>query len=74
MNITTLKYIHQLLVDEEKRTNEIYKNARKVQYTFEENEEPDIDLIKSQTEAADEYMKEHSNALNALQDFEQQEW
>ena len=31
-------------------------------------------LIKRQTEAAEKFMREHIAALNALADFEGQEW
>jgi len=74
MTIKTLKYIHQLLVDEEQKIKEIYLNARKLQHEFEESEIPDKVLIKEQEKAADEYMKEHIIILNALEDFEAQEW
>ncbi len=74
MTIKTLKYIHQLLVDEEQKIKEIYLNARKLQHEFEESEIPNKVLIKEQEKAADEYMKEHIIILNALEDFEAQEW
>ena len=74
MTIKTLKYIHQLLVDEEQKIKEIYLNARKIQHEFEESEIPNKVLIKEQEKAADEYMKEHIIILNALEDFEAQEW
>ena len=74
MTIKTLEYIHKLLQQEEARTNEAYKAARKLQYEYEESETAGRQLVKDQTEAADRYMREHSAAVDALQEFEQQEW
>lgn len=73
MTIKTLEYIHKLLVEEERKTNEVYKGARRLQHEYEENEAPK-DLIKRQEEAADVYMHEHSAAVDALNDFESHEW
>ena len=74
MTITTLEYIHKLLKDEEYKTNEVYKAARKLQHEYEDSETPDKALIKSQTEAADHFMTAHIEATSALNDFESQEW
>ena len=74
MTIKTLEYIHTLLIAQEKQTSEVYKNSRKLQHEYEESETASKDLIKRQTEAADEFMREHIAALNALEDFEGQEW
>ena len=38
MTIKTLEYIHKLLVEEERKTNEVYKGARKLQHEYEESE------------------------------------
>ena len=74
MTIKTLEYIHELLIEKEQQTNEVYKNSRKLQHEYEESETASNDLIKRQTEAADGCMREHIAALNALEDFEGQEW
>lgn len=74
MKINTLEYIHKLLKDEEYKTNEVYKGARSLQDEYENSESPNKSLIKSQKDAADEYMKLHLAALDALNDFENQEW
>lgn len=74
MTVKTLEYIHTLLIAQEQKTSEVYKNSRKLQHEYEESETASKDLIKSQTEAADEFMHEHLAAVNALEDFESQEW
>ena len=38
MTIKTLEYIHRLLIEEEAKTNEVYKAARKLQHEYEESE------------------------------------
>lgn len=73
MTIKTLTYIHTLLLQNELRTNETYQGARRLQHEYEDNNAPE-ELIKSQTEAADSFMKIHSNALDALLEFERKEW
>lgn len=73
MKIKTLEYIHNLLIEEERKTNEVYKAARDLQHQYEDRD-ASRDLIKSQTAAADEYMQIHSAAWHALDDFESQEW
>lgn len=74
MTIKTLEYIHRLLIEEEAKTNEVYKAARKLQHEYEESETADRDLTKKQEAAADEYMKIHIAAENALEEFESHEW
>lgn len=74
MNINTLEFIHELLRAEVTRADEVYKAARKLQHEYEESETASDDLVKRQTEAADEYMHEHFAADSALEDFEAQEW
>lgn len=74
MTIKTLEYIHTLLIAQEQKASEVYKNSRKLQHEYEESETASKDLIKSQTEAADEFMHEHLVAVNALEDFESHEW
>lgn len=73
MTIKTLEYIHALLIEDERKRKEVYDNSRHLQHEYEEND-ADKKLIKRQTETADEFMREHIAALNALEDFEGQEW
>ncbi|MBO4944496.1 MAG: hypothetical protein J6C91_04450 [Muribaculaceae bacterium] len=73
MTIKTLEYIHKLLIEEERKTKEVYRGARRLQHEYEETSEHK-DLIERQTEAADGYMHEHLAAVNALEDFESHEW
>ena len=44
MTIKTLEYIHRLLIEEEAKTNEVYKAARKLQHEYEESETAGRDL------------------------------
>ena len=78
MTIKTLEYIHRLLVEEEAKTGEVYRAARKLQHEYEESDIEDKDIIKDLTKkqeaAADEYMKIHIAAENALEEFESHEW
>lgn len=74
MTIKTLTYIHQLLKAEEKRTAETYKAARDLQYEYEERGVASPELVQDQKKAADEFMRDHSRALDALLEFERQEW
>lgn len=74
MTIKTLEYIHRLLLEEEAKTNEVYKAARNLQHEYEESETASKSLVKGQEAAADEYMRTHIAALNALEEFESHEW
>lgn len=75
MNIKTLEYIHQLLIDNAKEAKFVYENARKLQHEYEESESENAEeLAKSQESWADDCMKAHSEALKALNDFESQDW
>lgn len=74
MTIKTLEYIHALLIEKEQQTKEVYENARKLQHEYEESSTASKVLINRQTEAADEFMREHSAAVDALLDFERREW
>lgn len=74
MNIKTLEYIHALLIEKERQTKEDYRNARELQYEYEESETASESLIESQTKAADEYRGVYHAAADALEDFESQEW
>lgn len=73
MTIKTLEYIHRLLVEEERKTKEVYNASRKLQHEYEDNG-ASKDLIRGQEEAADGFMHEHIAALNALEDFESHGW
>lgn len=74
MTINTLEYIHRLLKDEEARTREDYRCARQLQHEYEENDSVGKADVRRQEEAADELMRKHSDASNALADFESHEW
>lgn len=75
MTIKTLKYIHELLLENEAEAKFVYKNARKLQHEYEESESENAEeLAKSQATWADDCMKAHTEALNALNDFESQDW
>lgn len=74
MTIKTLEYIHRLLVEENRKTDEVYRAARKLQHEYEESETASRELAKEQEVAADEYMRLHIAAENALEEFEAHEW
>ena len=74
MRIKTLEFIHQLLLTEKEKRDAAYKAACDLLNTSQECEAPDRKLIAEQREAVDEFMKEYFVALNALEDFEGEEW
>jgi dynactin complex subunit len=74
MTIKTMEYIHKLLIEKEQHTSFEYSKARALEHHYEEAEEPDKELIKTQKEAADELAVIHVEALYALDDFESHEW
>lgn len=74
MDIFTIELIHTLLIREEKDTNSRYNEARRLLCKFEKADDPDQAPISSQREAVDILMTEHSNALQALHDFEEHGW
>lgn len=71
MTIKTLEYIHKLLLNEEQASLSALQDARKDQYAAEDAGGPDA---KEKKETADLFYKLHSKALDALQDFENQDW
>ena len=73
MTITTLKYIHKLLVEEERRTCNLYRGARDLLSDYKETgaDKAKIDNMKISCEALE---KDHLDAVWALNDFENQEW
>lgn len=73
MTIKTLEFIHKLLKDEDCRASANYRAARDLQHEYEDHD-ADKELIRQQTEAADELMLLRNQASNALLDFESQEW
>lgn len=73
MTIKTLTYIHRLLQAEEQLTREAYEEARDLYYESDELGD-DPELICSREEAKDAARAAHSAALDALQEFERQEW
>lgn len=74
MTIRTLTHIHKLLQQEERRTENEYKEALRGLHVWEEEVPEDKDGIKLLTATADRLMKEHSATLDALLEFERQEW
>lgn len=81
MTIKTLEHIHNVLLEKERNANLTYQNARKLQYEYEDNEEikaefPEVyaRLIREQKEAADHFYQVHSQAQNALIEFEAVDW
>ncbi len=73
MNIKTLEYIHKLLIEKERKTDEIYKEARRIQHEYEATGKSQ-DVITRQAQAANSYMQEHIAALKALEDIESHDW
>ena len=81
MTIKTLEFIHNILLEKESHANLTYQNARKLQYDFEDNEEmkeelPEVyaRLVREQKEAADNFYRIHTQAQNALIEFESVDW
>lgn len=74
MTIKTLEYIHNVLKEEERKSWQAYKDARQLQYDYEDSDTPDQELIDRQCEAANNFYEMHSAARDALTDFEDQEW
>lgn len=72
MNIKTLEHIHKLLLEDVNSKAQVYKAARDLQHRYEEND--NMDLVKAQRAHADEFMKLHFVAADALEDFEQHDW
>lgn len=73
MTIKTLEYIHRLLIEEDRKTNDVYRAARNLQHEYEEHDDDKV-WVASQEKAADELMNIHFAASRALEDFESQEW
>lgn len=71
MTFQTLQYIHKPLVNEEQMSLSALKDARKEQYAAEDAQSPDA---AQKRETADLFYKLHSEAQDALQDFENQDW
>lgn len=74
MTIKTLRYIHDLLVETEKRTKEEFCNAKKLLREMENREEPDEELIERQREASEAFRNVWKDAEVALIEFEEKEW
>ena len=70
MTIKTLTFIHELLIEEEAKTARIEKWCRESLYAAENEGKPTEELKKEKDMAS----KFHSEALAALQDFENHEW
>ena len=74
MTIKTLEYIHNLLIKREAATCAEYDAALKLHREYENSETADETLVKNQADAACSCMKAHSEARDALKDFESVEW
>lgn len=72
MNIKTLEYIHKLLLEDVDSKAKAYKSASDLQHDYEERDL--APLAKEQEERADECMKLHFAAADALEDFERHDW
>lgn len=73
MKIKTLEYIHNLLVEKERKTDEVYREAKRLQLEYEVAGK-DKELIDHQARVAKGYMEEHIAALKALEDLEGHNW
>lgn len=71
MTIKTLERIHKMLVFEEDNYLFLLKESRKRQYDAENSGSQDAEKLKRE---ADEIYKIHSEVMDALQDFENQDW
>ena len=71
MTIKTLEHIHKLLIRNEDNSLFLYKEARQSQYKSEESGIPDAEQKKK---TADTLYQVHSEAFDALQEFENQDW
>ena len=72
MKIQTLRYIHDMLIVEDDRTRQLLNFIRK-----ERNDAEDADdafRLETLQKEYEELYTRHTNAYNALQDFESQEW
>lgn len=70
MTIKTLTFIHQLLIEEEAKTARIEKWIREQLYAAEDEGKPTEQLTKDKEFA----FKNHSQAFDALHEFESHEW
>lgn len=71
MTLSTLNYIHQLLIEREAAT----AKAKKMVYEARDQAEiEDADNYRSLSEACDRAWESYKEANNALRDFEEQDW
>lgn len=70
MTIKTLRYIHDLLIEEESKTLRIQKWTSNTYYEAESNG----NATEQQRKDKDLAWESHSAALDALQEFESHEW
>lgn len=79
MTIKTLEYIHNLLIEREAAARAEYGAARK-QLSDDDSKELEtgapinVALAKEHKDTACSCMRAHSEALDALKDFESVEW
>ena len=71
MTIKTLEHIHRILIRNESESLFLLQDARKRQYAAEDAGSPDAQSAKKNADALFEI---HSEAFDALQDFESQDW
>ena len=71
MTIKTLEHIHRILIRNESESLSLLQFARNRQYEAEDSGSPDAESAKKNADALFEI---HSEAFDALQDFESQDW
>ena len=74
MNIKTLEFIHELLKEKAETAKKEYKHAKEILEALEEKENLDWGRIDAQKEQKERKWQERTEAVNALEDFENQEW
>lgn len=74
MNIKTLEFIHELLKEKAETAKKEHKLAKEILEALEEKEYLDWGRIDAQKEQKERKWQERTEAENALEDFENQEW
>ena len=73
MTIHTLIYIHKMLENAVEQAGQLYKNADILLAKYKETSS-DLELIKRQQEAVDQYYNAYSETRIALEEFEATDW
>ena len=73
MKIKTLEYIHTHLIQDERVCKDVYDNAQRLLNEYREKR-CGKELIARQAETVKACSREYNAALDALEDFEGQEW